>query len=117
MHRIILVNRRLFRYAILSCLLILCSCYTSSRTSKFSAQHIELGMEESAFIKRYGKPFYQETSYTENNRKKETLFYKEELYEGDWFIVTTAFTFIDSKLISQDIVKEERKYNDHDCKK
>ena len=45
------------------------------------------------------------------------LFYKEELNKGTWYIITTAFTFIDDKLIKQEVVKEERTFQKCDCNK
>ena len=57
----------------------LISCYTSSRISKFSSENIKLGIDKNLFIKRFGKPFNKEISYTQDNQEKEKLFYKEEL--------------------------------------
>ena len=87
----------------LLCLCFLSSCYTSQLVSKFSDTQVELGMSQNEFNK--------ETAYTYDKHKRETLFYKEDLYRGSWFIVTTAFTFVDSKLVSQEIVREERQFN------
>ena len=95
----------------LLCLCFLSSCYTSQFVSKFSDTQVELGMSQDDFIQKFGKPFNKEMSYTYDNHKRETLFYKEDLYRGSWFIVTTAFTFVDSKLVSQEVVKEERQFN------
>ncbi|WP_373201262.1 hypothetical protein [Phocaeicola vulgatus] len=95
--------------------IVLTSCYASNQISKFSSENIELGIEKNLFIKRYGKPLNKETSYTQDNQEKEKLFYKEELYKGTWYIVTTAFTFIDDKLIKQEVVKEERTFQKCDC--
>ena len=72
--------------------IVLTSCYTSSRISKFSSENINLGIDKNLFIKRYGKPFNKEISYTQDNQEKEKLFYKEELNKGTWYIITTAFT-------------------------
>ena len=95
----------------LLCLCFLSSCYTSQFASKFSDTQVELGMSQDDFIQKFGKPFNKEMSYTYDKHKRETLFYKEDLYRGSWFIVTTAFTFVDSKLVSQEVVKEERQFN------
>lgn len=101
----------------LAVLIIICltSCYTSSRISKFSSDNIELGMDKNVFIKRYGEPFNKELSHIQDGQKQEKLFYKEELHKGSWFIITTAFTFIDNKLEKQEIVKEEREHQKCDC--
>ena len=95
----------------------LSSCYTSSQISKFSSENIKLGIDKNLFIKRFGKPFNKEISYTQDNHEKEKLFYKEELNKGAWYIITTAFTFIDDKLIKQEVVKEERTFQKCDCNK
>ena len=101
-----------------SFLLCLCisftSCFTSRGVSKFSDTQIELGMSQKDFIQKFGNPFNKEMSYTYDKQKRETLFYKEKLYRGSWYIVTTGFTFVDSKLVSQEVVKEERQYNPED---
>jgi len=95
----------------LLCLCFLSNCYTSQLVSKFSDTQVELGMSQNEFIQKFGKPFNKEMAYTYDKHKRETLFYKEDLYRGSWFIVTTAFTFVDSKLVSQEIVREERQFN------
>ena len=77
----------------LLCLCFLSSCYTSQLVSKFSDTQVELGMSQNEFIQKFGKPFNKEMAYTYDKHKRETLFYKEDLYRGSWFIVTTAFTF------------------------
>lgn len=91
--------------------------YTSGSVSRFVSEDIELGMDKNVFIKRCGKPFNKELSYTQDNQVQEKLFYKEELYKESWFIVTTSFTFIDNKLVKQKIVKVERSYRECDCDK
>lgn len=96
---------------------VLTSCYTVNQISKFSTENIELGIDKNIFVKIYGKPFNKEVSYTQDKQKIEKLFYKEELHKGTWYIVTTAFTFIDDKLIKQEIIKEERTHQKCDCKK
>ena len=70
-------------FAILATI-VLTSCYTSKRISKFSSENIDLGIDKNLFIKRYGKPFNKEISYTQDNQEKEKLFYKEELYKETW---------------------------------
>lgn len=99
----------------LLCLCFLSSCYTSQLASKFSDTQIKLGMRQDEFVQKFGKPFNKEMSYTHDKRKKETLFYKEDLYRGSWYIVTTAFTFVNSELVSQEIVREERLFNHEEC--
>ena len=47
---------------------------------------------------------------------EEQLYYKEELYLGMWYIVTSIFTFQDSKLVKQEI-KEEKMFERCNCKK
>ena len=72
----------------------LTSCYTSSRISKFSSENIKLGIDKNLFIKRFGKPFNKEISYTQDNQEKEKLFYKEELNKGTWYIITLSLIHI-----------------------
>ena len=97
--------------------IVLTSCYTANQISKSSSENIELGIDKNLFIKRYGKPFNKEISYTQDHQEKEKLFYKEELNKGTWYIVTTAFTFIDDKLIKQEVIKEERTFQKCNCNK
>ena len=97
--------------------IVLTSCYTANQISKFSSENIELGIDKNLFIKRYGKPFNKEISYTQDHQENEKLFYKEELNKGTWYIVTTAFTFIDDKLIKQEVIKEERTFQKCNCNK
>lgn len=94
----------------------LCSCYTINYISAFSKHPVELGIAKQEFIKKYGKPYNQEVFYN-NKILNEKLLYKEELYTAAWYVVTTAFYFENSKLIKQEIVKEERKVSSCDCKK
>lgn len=105
------------KYVIIMGLSLLSSCYTSSRMSKFASADIELGMNRNDFVRQFGEPFNREIGYTPDNHKKEKLFYKEELHKGSWFIITTAFTFVDSNLTKQEIVTEERMHRECDCKK
>jgi 4'-phosphopantetheinyl transferase EntD len=49
--------------------------------------------------------------------RKKSFSTKKSLYKGAWFIVTTAFTFVDGKLVKQETVKEERLFLGNDCKK
>jgi len=92
----------------LLCLCFLSSCYTSQLVSKFSDTQVELGMSQNEFIQKFGKPFNKEMAYTYDKHKRETLFYKEDLYRGSWFIVTTAFTFVDSKLVRRKAIQSRR---------
>ncbi len=85
------------------------SCGVTSQVSKFTSSDIELGMNRSEFVGKYGKPNNQEMSYTPKGDKEEVLYYKESLYNGGlWYSVTTAFVFVDSRLVRQEIVNEER---------
>ena len=91
-------------------LFLLCSCYTSKSVSMFSSDQVVLGMNRADFLNIYGQPFSKDQRYVNGRRLEERLLYKEELYKGSWFIVTTAFTFVDGKLVRQATVKEERKF-------
>lgn len=98
------------------CITLLCSCYIKKQISQFSVSRIELGIEKENFITKFGKSFSQSIPYNSKNNKGEKLYYKEELYLGMWYIVTTIFTFQDSKLIKQEI-KEDRMFEQRSCKK
>lgn len=112
------MNRKIKHFVVIvASLFIFSACYTSSRISQFSSDHVALGITKDAFIKKYGEPFYKEVSYLSEHQKQEKLFYKEELHKGSWFIVTTAFTFVEGELIKQEIVKEERAHRNCDCDK
>lgn len=86
---------------------LLCGCGTVQKASKFTEQDIELGMTKNDFLNKCGRPFSQERNFTSLNEQEEKLYYKEQIYKEQWYVVTTVFTFRDSKLISQEIVKEE----------
>lgn len=99
------------------CLLFFSSCFTSQKASKFNSSNITIGMDKTEFIKNYGEPFNKDASLTNDGKSEETLFYKEELYNGTWYIVTTAFTFVDGKLTKQKVEKEERVFKENDSRK
>lgn len=103
-------------YVIVSLIFLLCtSCYSSQKISMFSKSNVEIGMDKKIFIKEFGKPYSRNICKNENGENQEILFYKEELNKGTWYLVTTSFTFIDSKLVEQKFVKEERMFNNN-CK-
>ena len=109
------MKRQLFIWYI--SLFLLGGCYTNKQASKFVTPAISLSISKQDFLAKYGPPFSQEMNYNDNRQKEEKLLYKEELYKGSWYIVTTSFTFQNSKLVKQEIVKEERKFKDCDCEK
>ena len=94
----------------------LCSCYTKKQISRFSASKVELGFNKEDLIDKFGEPFSQAVSYNSENKLEEKLFYKEELHLGVWYIVTTIFTFQDSKLVKQER-KEDRMFEQCSCEK
>lgn len=87
--------------------IFLCGCGTTQRVSKFAEKDIELGMAKNDFLKAWGVPFCQERNFTSLDGQEEKLYYKEQVYKEQWYVITTVFTFRDSKLISQKIAKEE----------
>lgn len=101
---------------LLLCITSLCSCYTKKQISQFSANRVEIDLNKEDFITKFGKPFTQTVAYNSENKLEERLYYKEELHLGVWYIVTSIFTFQDSKLVKQE-VKEERMFEQCDCKK
>lgn len=98
------------------CITSLCSCYTNRQISRFSSSRVELGFNKEDLIDKFGEPFSQAVSYNSENKLEEKLFYKEELHLGVWYIVTTIFTFQDSKLVKQEI-KEDRMFEQCSCEK
>ncbi len=98
--------------------MLLCSsCHISKEVSRFSTHPIELGMDKAQFIRVYGTPYSQTVSKNEKGELQEILFYKETLIGVQWCMVTTSFTFINSKLIKQEFVKEEQINTSCDCNK
>ena len=89
---------------------------------EFSNKHFQkiisrMGISEDEFVKRYGKPLAREAQSIENNRRVDKLLYIEAVFRDQWVSVTTEFTFIDSKLVKQEVVKTELVYkhgNDDD---
>lgn len=94
----------------------LCSCYTRKQISRFLTNTVELGFNKEDFINKFGKPFSQSVSYNSENKMEEQLYYKEDLYIGRWYIVTSIFTFQDSKLVKQEM-KEEKMFEQCNCEK
>lgn len=94
---------------------LLWGCTAIKHISAFSKKQVELGVTQQQFISKYGKPYNQEISCNDNITTKKLL-YKEELYIDDWYNITTAFYFENDKLIKQEVLKEERKYQDCSCK-
>ena len=93
------------------------ACGTLKSGSRFSTEKVELGISENEFVKRYGKPLAREAQSIENNRRVDKLLYIEAVFRDQWVSVTTEFTFIDSKLVKQEVVKTELMYkhgNDDD---
>lgn len=97
------------------CLLLslLCGC---AAISTFSKIPVELGVTQQEFINKYGEPYNQEISCSDNITTKKLL-YKEELYIDGWYAIATAFYFENDKLVKQEVLKEERKFQDCNCQK
>ena len=103
------------------CIISLCSCYTKKQISRFTTGKVELGISKSNFLAKFGQPFSQTQSFTHRNELEEKLYYKEKfnlsaLYKETGFIVTTIFTFQDSKLVKQEIT-EDRMFKQCSCEK
>lgn len=95
---------------------LLWSCAAAKRISVFSKNQVELGVTQQQFISKYGKPYNQEISNNDNVTTIKSL-YKEELYINGWYNITTAFYFENDKLVKQEVVKEERKFQECNCQK
>lgn len=102
-------------YLFLVLLFLLSSCSTTKTKSIFVDNNIKRGLNINEFISLYEKPYKKSFYLDEDNNLHETLYYKEEVYKGQWYIVTTVFQFKNSILISQEQLDEERKYLDN-CK-
>lgn len=100
----------------LFCILLslLCGCAATKHISVFSKNQVELGVTQQQFIGKYGKPYNQEISRS-NDITTIKLLYKEGLYVKDWYLITTAFYFENDKLVKQEVVKEERRFKNCDC--
>lgn len=97
-------------------LFLLFGCSTFRHISKFSNNKIELGITQQEFVSRYGKPYTQEITCTDNVIIKKLL-YKESLYIGSWYVITTAFIFENERLVKQEVIKEVRQFQDCNCRK
>ena len=101
------------------CITALCSCYTKKQISRFTTSKVELGITKSDFLAKFGQPFSQTQSFIHENELEEKLYYKEKfnlsaLYKETGFIVTTIFTFQNSKLVKQEI-KEDKMFEQCNC--
>lgn len=76
---------------------------------------------KSDFLTKFGQPFSQTQSFTHENELEGKLYYKEifnlsALYKEAGFIVTTIFTFQNSRLVKQEI-KEDKMFEQCNCQK
>lgn len=103
----------------LSLSLLFSGCYMSKTMSEFVKTNVELGITKDDFIKKFGEPYSINKGTNEKGDYQEALFYKEQLYREDWYIVTTSFVFVNGKLEKQEVVKEERMFlgNNKESKK
>lgn len=92
--------------------LLLSGCFAQNRVSKFASSSIELGMTRKAFVAKFGAPFLQEKRYIRENQPVEVLLYKEALYRGGWYNVTTEFVFVKDTLIQQTVRSMEQMYKE-----
>ena len=101
------------------CITALCSCYTKKQISRFTTSKVELGITKSDFLAKFCHSFMQKDSFKHENELEEKLYYKEKfnlsaLYKETGFIVTTIFTFQNSKLVKQEI-KEDKMFEPCNC--
>ena len=59
------------------------------------------------FLALVGEPYAKEMTMDIHNRPLERLLYQESLYDREWYTLTTAFTFQDGKLVSQEVINKE----------
>lgn len=88
-----------------------CASILGVASSKYTSEKIEIGMSKEDFIKLFGKPFAKEMTMDMNNRPLERLLYQESMFDSEWYTLTTAFTFQDGKLVSQEVIGKEYNYS------
>jgi len=110
------MKRILFTIAIA---IAMCGCakmFSVPRYSKFATDPVTLGTGRTEFVAHYGAPYDLETFRDENGALCEQLYYKERLYTGStYYVVTTVFRFVESKLVEQRIGREDRKQSECTC--
>ncbi|MFC6101546.1 hypothetical protein [Olivibacter domesticus] len=105
----------MFRYYsfTLLILLYLMGCATQYRRESIfvGPNRATLGMNKDEFITKFGKPYKEDFFSDENKVLHETLYYNEQIYAGQWYIVNTIFRFENKKLVAQEQGKQEPMYN------
>ncbi len=104
-----LYNMRLKLIVLLICsiLQVGCASLLGVQNSKFTSEKIEIGMSKKDFLALVGEPYAKEMTMDMHNRPLERLLYQESLYDREWYTLTTAFTFQDGKLVSQEVINKE----------
>lgn len=90
-----------------SIIIVGCASLLGVQNSKYTSEKIEIGMSKHEFLKLFGKPYAKEMITDPYNRPVERLLYQESLYDQEWYTLTTAFTFQEDKLVSQEVVGKE----------
>lgn len=105
-----LYNMRLKLIVLLICSILQVGCASlwGVQNSKFTSEKIEIGMSKSDFLALVGDPYAKEMKMdNRHNRPLERLLYQESIYDREWYTLTTAFTFQDGKLVSQEVINKE----------
>lgn len=104
-----LYNMRLKLIVLLICsiLQVGCASLLGVQNSKFTSEKIEIGMSKKDFLVLVGEPYAKEMTMDIHNCPLERLLYQESLYDGEWYTLTTAFTFQNGKLVSQEVINKE----------
>lgn len=100
---------RLKLFVLLICCIMQVGCASlwGVQNSKFTSEVIEIGMSKNDFLTLWGNPYAKEMSTDMYNRPVERLLYQERLFDLAWYILTTAFTFQDGKLVRQEVINKE----------
>ncbi|HCK24112.1 MAG TPA: hypothetical protein DHW31_04880 [Bacteroides graminisolvens] len=98
-------------FSLLVSTVLLSSCAQFIPVSKFAKGQELLGISKELFLAQYGMPYSQDAYYTPDSVMEERLFYIERLYNGDWHVLTTRFTFRDSILVKQEMYKDQSIYD------
>ena len=98
-------------FSLLVSTVLLSSCAQFIPVSRFAKGQELLGISKELFLAQHGMPYSQDAYYTRDSVMEERLFYMERLYNGDWHVVTTMFTFRDSILVKQEMYKDQSIYD------
>jgi len=103
---------KIARLLFLALLIISVGCAVQKQ-SKFTSSQLKAGMTKENIIGLYGKPYKESASIDNNQTLHETLFYKEQLYLGQWYEINNILHFENSVFKSLEQGKEQLLYQDN----